>query len=57
MAFKWRLADVQWCPNIECWLDNFVIFQVIWTSIAKKIYNLVIFQGRSDRMPPISESA
>ena len=34
-------------PNIECWLGSFVIFQGIWTSIAKKTYNFVIFQGGS----------
>ena len=29
--------------NIECWLGSFVIFQGIWTSIAKKPYSFVIF--------------
>ena len=32
-------------PNIECWLGSFVIFQGIWTSIAKKPYIFVLFQG------------
>ena len=32
--------------NIECWLDSFVIFRrSSWTSIAKKPYKFVIFQG------------
>ena len=34
-----------WWPNIECWLGSFVIFQGIRTSIAKKPYIFVIFQG------------
>ena len=34
-----------WWPNIECWLGSFMIFQGIWTSIAKKPYSFVIFQG------------
>ena len=29
------LACKSW-PNIECWLCSLVIFQGIWTSIAKK---------------------
>ena len=32
-------------PNIECWLGIFVLFQGIRTSIAKKPYTFVIFQG------------
>ena len=35
----------RWWPNIECLLSNFVIFQGIGTSIAKKPYIFVIFQG------------
>ena len=31
-------------PNIECWLGSFLIYQGIWTSIAKKPYIFVIFQ-------------
>ena len=34
-----------WWPNIECVLGSFVIFQGILTSIAKKPYILVNFQG------------
>ena len=34
--------------NIECWLGSFVIFQGIRTSIAKKPYIFVIFQGGPD---------
>ena len=35
-------------PNIKCWPSSFVIFQGIWTSIAKKSYSFVIFQGWGD---------
>ena len=38
----------RWWPMmtlIECWLSNFVIFQDIQISIAKKPYIFVIFQG------------
>ena len=38
------LAGPGW-PHIECWLGSFVIFQGIWTSIAKKPFIFVIFQG------------
>ena len=38
--FKWR-----WCPNNECRLGSFVIFQGTRTSIAKEPYSFVIFQG------------
>ena len=38
-------------PNIECWLGSFVIFQGIWTSIAKKPYIFVIFHGGGVRTP------
>ena len=31
--------------RIECWLGSLMIFQVIWTRIAKKPYIFVIFQG------------
>ena len=31
--------------NIECWLGSFVIFQGIRTSIGRKHYIFVIFQG------------
>ena len=31
------LAGRRW-PNIVCWLGSFVIFQGIWTSIAKNSY-------------------
>ena len=42
---------VQGWPNIECWLG----FQAIWTSIAKKPYIFVIFQGGgvSGPRPPL----
>ena len=39
IALKW------WWPNKECWLGSFVIFQGFRTSIAKKPYIFVIFQG------------
>ena len=35
----------RWWPNVECWLGSFMIFQGIQTSIAKKPYIFVIFQG------------
>ena len=36
---------MEWCsPNIECCLSGFVIFQGIWTSIAKNPYSFGIFQ-------------
>ena len=48
----------RWWPNIECWLSIFVIFQGIRTSIAKKPYIFVIFQGGPDPLsPPPSGSA
>ena len=34
-----------WWRNINCWLGSFVNFQGIGTSIAKKSYIFVIFQG------------
>ena len=43
----------RWWPNIECWLGSFVIFQGIWTSIARKPCIFVIFQGVPDPLPPL----
>ena len=42
----------RWWPNIECWLCSFVIFQEIRTSIAKKHFIFVNFQGRSGPPAP-----
>ena len=42
----------QWWPNIEYWLDSFVILQEIRTRIGKKNYNFVIFQGGGGSWPP-----
>ena len=54
------LAD-RWWPNIECWLGSLVVLQGIQTSIAKKPYIFVIFQGGGgggpDPLPPPSGSA
>ena len=36
----------------ECWLGTFVIFQGIQTSIAKKPYIFVFFQGGGGSRPP-----
>ena len=44
------LAGHRW-PNIECWLGSLVIFQGIQTSIARKPYIFVVFQGGSG--PPV----
>ena len=48
-TLKWassaRSLAGQWWHNIECRLGSFVIFQGIRTSIAKKPYMNVIFQG------------
>ena len=44
------LAGRSW-PNIECWLGSFVIFQGVRTSIAKKLYIFVIFQGEGGSDP------
>ena len=41
-----------WWPNIECRLGSFVIFQGIWTKIAKNPYIVVIFQGGPDPPDP-----
>ena len=46
--FKWRFAGVHIMVHIECWLhsfENFREFQEIQTSIDKKTYIFVIFQG------------
>ena len=45
--------------NIFCWRGNFVVLQVIRTSIAKKPYIFVIFQVRvrTPCPPPPSGSA
>ena len=43
---------IEMASNIECWLGSFVIFQGIWTSIAKKPYIFVILQGRGWSGPP-----
>ena len=53
-AHRVSLAGRCW-PNIEYWLGIFVIFQEIWTSIAKKHYIFVIFQGWGSG-PPASPS-
>ena len=42
----------RWWPNIECWLGSFVIFQGIRTSIAKKPFIFVIFQGGGGGLDP-----
>ena len=42
----------RWWPNIKCWLGSFVIFQGIRTSIVKKPYIFVIFQGGPDPLSP-----
>ena len=39
------LLVCQWWPSIESWLGSFVVFKWIRTSIAKKPYIFVIFQG------------
>ena len=55
MAFGW--------PNVECWIVSFENYmgsglQGIWSSIAKKFYIFVIFQGGGVRTPcPPSGSA
>ena len=43
----------RWRPINECWLGSFVIFQGIRTSIAKKPYIFVIFQGGLDPYSPL----
>ena len=53
--FKWRLNGVslvfRWWPSIESWLGSFVVFKGTWTSIAKKRYIFVIFQGGGSGPP------
>ena len=59
--FKWRFAGVSSglrtvivkIPGHTNLLGNFVFFQGILTSIAKKPYNFVIFQGGPDPCPPL----
>ena len=46
------LASGQW-PNIECWLCSFVDLQGIRSSIAKKPYRFVNFQGWSGLLVPL----
>ena len=57
--FKWRFAGGPMMAHIVCWPGSFVIFQRIWTSIAKKPYIFVILQGGSGPPcpPPPSGSA
>ena len=43
----------RWWPNIKCWLGSFVIFQGVRTSIARKPYIFVIFQGGGGSGPPV----
>ena len=45
-----------WWPNIERWLGSLVIFQGIWTRIAKKPYIFVIFQGGGGVRTPVPPS-
>ena len=54
--FKWHFAGMPIRAQ-HCWLDRFVIFQGIRTSIAKKRYIFVIFHGRSGPPVPPSGSA
>ena len=52
-AIKWRFAGVPMMPpNIEYWLVSFVIFQGIWTSIAKETLYFGDFQGKGRSGPP-----
>ena len=44
---KWCLAGGPIMAHIECWLGSFVILQGIQTSITRKPYKFVIFQGGS----------
>ena len=46
-----------WWPNNECWLESFAIFHGNRTSIAKKPYIFVIFQGGVGTPFPPSGSA
>ena len=52
MAFRWRADDD---PSLNP-ASQLCDFQGIRTTIAKKPYNLEIYQGGSDPLPP-SESA
>ena len=45
MVFRWRANDG---PTLNTGYGGFVIFQGIWTSIAKEPYSFVIFQGGPD---------
>ena len=52
-AFRWHADHGLTSLNIERWLGNFVIFQGIQTSIAKKPYILVNFQGGVEGLDPV----
>ena len=41
----------RWWPITECWLGSFVVLQGIQTSIAKRPYIFVIFQGSGPPIP------
>ena len=43
----------RWWPNIKCWLRSFVVYSGNPTSIAKKPYIFVIFQGGGVSGPPV----
>ena len=43
-------------PNIECWLGRLVIVQGVRTSIAKKYYMFVVFQGGGGGSDPLIPS-
>ena len=49
MALPWHADNG---PTLNSGLVAFVIFQGIRTSIAKKPYIFVIFQGGPDLLPP-----
>ena len=40
-----------WRADVECWLGSFKVLQGIQTSIAKKSYIFVIFQGGGSGPP------
>ena len=50
--FKRRFAGGPMVAQNEYWICGFVIFQGIFTSIAKKPYIFVIYQGGMDPGPP-----
>ena len=52
--FKWCFAGMLMMSHID-----FCVFSGVWTRIAKKPYNFVIFQGRGSGppVPPTSGSA